>query len=83
MDVPEIICRQSKRSKNFGKGEEATITENDNLAGVIFQFGLDEAQQVLLIHACRMVDMCINFPYVVEIAMWNRFLRHDFTISIE
>lgn len=35
--------------------------------GRLLQLGLDESQQVLLVHARRVVDMGIDFPDIVEV----------------
>jgi len=35
-------------------------------------FGLNEAKQVLLVHATGVVDMSVDLPQVVKVAMNNR-----------
>lgn len=41
---------------------------------IVLQRLLNEAQQMLLIHAGRRVNVSVNFADVVEIAMRNRLL---------
>lgn len=55
-------------------------------AGLILllpKLGLDESQEVLLVHTWRVVDMGINFPHIVEISMGCTFLGQEFTVRIQ
>ena len=55
-------------------------------AGLILllpKLGLDESQEVLLVHTWRVMDVGINFPHIVEISMGCTFLGQEFTVRIQ
>lgn len=42
------------------QGEELAIPEDDDLIGFALQLGLDEAQQMLLVHACGVMHVRVD-----------------------
>ena len=46
-----------QRLEHLAQREVLAIAEDDHLVRLLAQLGLDEAQQVLLVHACTMVDV--------------------------
>ena len=38
---------------------------------------------MFLVHARRMMDMCINFPDIIEVTMWSTFLGKKLSIRIK
>ena len=46
--------------KDLQQGEVLAISEDDHLPGLLAQLALDEAQQVLLVHARAVVHMRIH-----------------------
>ena len=44
--------------------------------GAALHFGLDEPQEVLLVHAARMVHVRVDFPRVVKVAKGSMCSEH-------
>lgn len=53
--------------KDLKQGEVLAISEDDHLPGLLAQLAFDEAQQVLLVHACAVVHMRIHLQKQVLI----------------
>jgi hypothetical protein len=47
----------------------------------MLQFGFDKAEEMLLVHAGRVVDVCVYFSDVVVISVWNT-LRIEHFLSL-
>jgi len=47
------------------------------------QFALDKSQQVLLIHACRMMNVRIHLTNIVKITMRHSLALCDFLMLVE
>lgn len=47
------------------------------------QLRLDKSQQVLLVHACWVMNMSINLPNIVEVPVRCSFLSKQFSIRID
>lgn len=48
----QIIRREIQRFKYFQQREELAIPKDDNLIWFLLELTLDEAQEMLLVHAC-------------------------------
>ena len=45
--------------KHLHEGEVFAVPEDDDLVGLLAQLALDEAQQMLLMHAGTVMNMCV------------------------
>ena len=72
----QVIGCQIYTCEDFGKGEMLSVSEQDDFIGKLLHLTLDKPQKVLLIHASRMMNMCVHFSNVVKVAM-----RHLLGIS--
>lgn len=43
--------------------------ERGTYGGIALHFGLHESQQMFLVHTTRMMNMCIDFANVIEVAI--------------
>jgi hypothetical protein len=79
----EIISGQIELLEDLTQchGSFLGMIEN-NIVAVGFHLLLDEAQQVLLVHARGGVNVRVDFAHVVEVAMWHRFLLRDLFVLV-
>lgn len=57
--------------------------EDDHLVGLLAQLGLDEPQEVLLVHAGAVVDVGVDLADVVEVAVGGDLLREELLVGVE
>mmetsp|Transcript_16122 Transcript_16122/g.27215 ORF Transcript_16122/g.27215 Transcript_16122/m.27215 type:complete len:264 (-) Transcript_16122:200-991(-) len=79
----QVVGSEVQRHKHLAQSEKAAIPVDYRLVGEALQLVFDEAQQVLLVHARRVVHVGVYFAAVVEIAVGNRLLRVDLALGIE
>ena len=77
----QIIGSQIQRHKHLPQRQEAPIAEDHGFIGVLLELVLDEAQQVLLVHAGAVVHVSVHLTAVVEVAVRHRLLRLQFTLQ--
>ncbi len=51
---------QVERLEHLLEREVLAVAEDDHLVGLLAQLALDEAQQVLLVHACAVVHVRVD-----------------------
>ena len=79
----QVIGCEIHRLEHLAQGHLLTGSSyNDNLLSILLQSLFDEAQQVLLIHGTRSVDVSVNFPDIVEVTVRNSFLRSQLTVLV-
>ena len=66
----QIIGCEVERHEHLAQREEPSISEYHCLVGVPLQLVLDEAQQMLLVHARRVVHVRVHLAAVVEVPVW-------------
>lgn len=54
------LAREVKGREDFAEGQELAVTKHNYFIREMFQFMFDESQQMLLIHACRMMHVSIH-----------------------
>mmetsp|Transcript_3376 Transcript_3376/g.13067 ORF Transcript_3376/g.13067 Transcript_3376/m.13067 type:complete len:217 (-) Transcript_3376:1447-2097(-) len=70
----EFVCRHSDRFEHLSKVQKLAVPINHKFVRLSFKLGLDEAQQVLLVHARAVMHVRINLSDVVKVAMWRLLL---------
>eukprot|EP00955_Chlamydomonas_euryale_P101980 365385-Chlamydomonas_euryale.AAC.1 len=73
----EVVARQVERLEDLLEREVFAVAEDDDLIRLLAKLGLDEAQQVLLVHACAVVDVRVDFAHVIEVAVGGGLLRQE------
>ena len=61
MDSKVSPC-ELQRLEDLSKRQVLAVPEDDQLIGFLAQLALDEAQQVLLMHTCAVVHVCVHLP---------------------
>jgi hypothetical protein len=56
----ELVSAEAERLKDLVEGELLTVTEADDLVGGVLHLGLDEPEQLLLVHRGRVVDVGVD-----------------------
>mmetsp|Transcript_19321 Transcript_19321/g.48599 ORF Transcript_19321/g.48599 Transcript_19321/m.48599 type:complete len:215 (+) Transcript_19321:1032-1676(+) len=79
----EVVRRQVQALKNLFQGQVLAVAEDHHLVGLLLQLGFYEAQQVLLMHAGRVVDVSVHLAYIVEVTVWGSLLRQKLLIRIK
>lgn len=59
------------------------ITKKDHLIWGFPHLAFDEAKEVLLIHACRVVNVSVHLAHVVKIAVRYFFTVRDLLVFVE
>ena len=62
------------------KLKKSAAPEDDHLVGLLAQLGLDEAEEVLLVHAGRVVHVGVHLADVVKVAVGRRLLRQELLV---
>lgn len=65
----QILRAHLQTLKHLTEGQIFTVAMNHHRVGLHTHLLLDKAQQVFLIHRCRVVHMIVDFAHIVEIAM--------------
>lgn len=65
----EVVSGEVQRLEDLLESKVLAITENDDVLGSLAHLGLDEAEQMLLVHAGTMVDVSIDLTDVVKVTM--------------
>lgn len=56
---------------------------NHYLIRLFPQFWLYKSQKMFLIHACWVMDMCINLPDIIKVTVWGTFLCKELSVRIK
>lgn len=56
---------------------------NCYLIGLFPQLRLYKPKKVFLVHACRVMHMCIHLPNIIKVTVWCTFLSKKFLIRIK
>ena len=67
----EIVRGQVDTLKHFPKCEVLAVPKEYVFIWTLLHLAFNKSQEMLLVHAGRMMDMCINLSYIVEIPMRN------------
>lgn len=67
----EVVGGEFQGLEHLLEGKVLAVTEDDNILGSLAHLGLDEAEQMLLVHAGAVVDVSIDFTDVVKVTMGN------------
>lgn len=54
--------------KDLLQCEPLAVAEDDNFVRLLAQLALDETQQVLLVHACAVVHVCVHLQAHMHLA---------------
>ena len=68
---------------HLGKGHKPSVPEGDDLIRVFLQLGLDEAEEVFLVHACAVVHVSVHLADVVEVAVGHALLNSKLAVRVE
>ena len=79
----EIVRRHLERCEDLEQREQFTVALAHLLLRTRAQLLLDEAQQLLLVHARAVVDVSVHFTAVVEVPVRHRALDFVFRIRIQ
>ena len=71
----EVVGGQIETHEDLAERQEAPISEDDGFVGVLLELVLDEAQQVLLVHAGAVVHVRVHLAAIVEVAVRHGLLR--------
>lgn len=79
----KVIGRQIDTLENLPQGQMLAITKEDHFIWGLSHLAFDEAKEVLLIHACRVMNVSVDLAHVVKIAMRYFFTVGDLLIFVE
>mmetsp|Transcript_12255 Transcript_12255/g.51590 ORF Transcript_12255/g.51590 Transcript_12255/m.51590 type:complete len:756 (-) Transcript_12255:852-3119(-) len=79
----QVIAGQVEQLEHLCQRTLLPVNLGDDLIGLLAQLVLDEAQQVLLIHARAVVHVRVDLAHVVEVAMRRALLREELFVGIE
>lgn len=79
----KVICSQVDTLENFLQCKVLPVSEYNYLIWELFHLALDKAQQVFLVHASRMMHMCINLSNVIEVSMGHTLAVCHFLVLIQ
>ena len=79
----QIVRCEFVRLEHLAQGHWLSILGSDNVVRVVTQLALDEFQQVLLVHAARVVHMGVDLVYVVNVAVRDGFLGGELFLGVQ
>lgn len=79
----EVVGRQIHGLEHLGQGHWLPVRAGHHLVGIVLQGLLDEAEQVLLVHAGGGVDVGVHLAGVVEVPVGHRLLGGQFAQLVE
>ena len=63
----QVVGSQSEALEHLAQSQKLPVSEHHDLVRVIAQLLLDEAQQMLLVHACTVMHMSVHFAHIIEV----------------
>jgi hypothetical protein len=79
----EVVGGQVDALEDLGQGEVATVSEQDNLIRALLHLALDKPQQVLLVHASRVMDVSVDFADVVKVSVRDSLTIRGFLVLVQ
>lgn len=65
----EVVGGEVQGLEDLFEGKVLAVTEDDDVLGGLAHLGLDEAEQMLLVHAGAVVDVSVDLTDVVKVTM--------------
>lgn len=65
----EVVGGELQGLEHLLEGKVLAVTEDDDILGGLAHLGLDEAEQMFLVHAGAVVDVSIDLTDVVKVTM--------------
>mmetsp|Transcript_13764 Transcript_13764/g.38842 ORF Transcript_13764/g.38842 Transcript_13764/m.38842 type:complete len:802 (-) Transcript_13764:162-2567(-) len=79
----EVVRRKPKRLEDLLQGQHLAVPHDHGLVPLLPHPLLDEAQEVLLVHAGRVVHVVVDLPHVVKVSVAQGLDREELLLRVE
>ncbi|KAI3484878.1 hypothetical protein L1887_51932 [Cichorium endivia] len=79
----EVVGGEFERLEHLLQGERLAVSVDDDVVGEALDLGLDEAEQMLLVHGSAVVDVRVDLAHVVEVTMGHALHVGKLAVLVE